>query len=174
MKILYIDCFYGFSGQMLLGALADMCNIPPSDAYTVHKDKLVRNSIDCISARAEDTAKADVTREAIVQTLISLGIDYAMCSPIPVGDNADGEVISALQSGSVDMYPAERSAYILPHEAKLLASVIAECGDKPPMDIVSVGYGADLRDESAFLCATIGEYNGDTLAEKQQEYGEYV
>ena len=159
---------------MLMGALADMYDIPPSDEYTLHKETLRRNCIDCISAKAYDTAHNDITRKAVSEAIRNLGIDYVMCSAVPLGDDADGDVIAVLQNGGVEMYPSDRSAYILPEEAQFLVSVISECADKPPMDIVAVGYGADTEDEDAFLCATVGEYGENNLLEKQYEYGEYV
>ena len=174
MKILYIDCFYGFSAHMLSGALADICDISVSDDYSVQKVSMVRNSIDCISAKALDDNQNDITPSAISDVIDSLGIDYVMCSSVPLDDSADGDIINALQNGGVEMYPSERSAYITLDGAKLLAQIAVDCGVKPPMEILAVGYGADGCDKDAFLCVTIGEYNSEAYLENHYEYGEYV
>lgn len=174
MKIIYIDCFYGFSAHMLMGALADICDIPSCDDYSVHKESLKRSLIDCISAKALDNEKNDITASVVSQVIKSMGIDYVMCSSVPLADSADGNVINALQSRGVEMYPAERGAYITSEGARLLAEIATECGTKPPMEILSVGYGADKEDEDAFLCVTIGEYGSDAFLENRYEYGEYV
>lgn len=174
MKILYIDCFYGFSAHMLMGALANICDIPSCDDYSVYKESLKRSLIDCISAKALDNEQNDITPSVVSQVIKSMGIDYVMCSSVPLADSADGDVINALQNGGVEMYPAERGAYITSEGARLLAEIATECGTKPPMEILSVGYGADINDKDAFLCVTIGEYGSDAFLENQYEYGEYV
>ena len=174
MKILYIDCFYGFSAHMLLGALADMCEVPSCDEYTVLKEELKRNSIECIGAKALDAEQNDITPSAISQVINSLSIDYVMCSPVPLDDSADGDVIGALQDGGVEMYPSERGAYITSEGAKLLSEIAVDCGSKPPMEILAVGYGADECDKDAFLCVTVGEYGFEASLENYYEYGEYV
>lgn len=176
MKILYIDCFYGFSSHMLLGAIVDMYGISHalSEIGDLSCASALRSSIECKAAALKDSSGADITERAITAAIEHLGIDYVMCSPVPLDDYADGEVISALENGGIEAYASDRGAYITPEGARLLASLISESGAKPKMDILAVGYGADTKDEDAFLCAAVGEYGSEDLLQKQCEYGEYV
>ena len=176
MKILYIDCFYGFSAHMLLGAILDMYDISHtlSEWGDLSCTSVLRSSIECKTAFLKDSLGEDITKKAISDAIEHLGIDYVMCSPVPLNDFADGEVISALETGGIEVYASDKGAYITLDGARFLASVISESGAKPKMDILAVGYGADADDADSFLCATAGEYGSEGFLQKQCEYGEYV
>lgn len=176
MKILYIDCFYGFSAHMLLGAILDMYDISHalSKSGELLCTELLRSSIECKTAFLKDSSGKDITKKAISDAIKHLGIDYVMCSPVPLNDFADGEIISALEAGGIEVYASDKGAYITLDGAHFLASLVSESGAKPDMDILAVGYGADTENDESFLCTAVGEYASGELLQKQCEYGEYV
>ncbi len=176
MKILYIDCFYGFTEHMLLGAMLDMYDISRalSEGGDLSCTSVLRSSIECKTAFLKDTSGVDITEKAITDAIERLGIEYVMCSPVPLNDFADGEIISELENGGIEVYASDKGAYITLEGAQFLTSLISESGAKPNMDILAVGYGADTQNEDSFLCATVGEYGSEDFLQKQCEYGEYV
>ena len=153
---------------MLLGALLDIC--PASNFDNVQILPLVRSSIDCLGGKTADGNSAN----AIESILRRLSVDYVMCSSVPVHDGADGDIISVLENGGIELCPVDRKAYVSIEGAKLLTSVVSECGTKPDMDIIAIGYGADENSQDAFVCITLGETGQDSFLQKQYEYGEYV
>ncbi len=153
---------------MLLGALADICPVGDSD---IKIKSVLRSSLDCKLALLPDSAAADCLVKSAIKDIQA---DYIICSSVPLCDGTDGNVISALEKGGIDVVPSEDICVTL-EDAHLLAGIAAECGPKPAMDIIAVGYGADKEDNGRFLCVTLGEYSADgMLLENKCEYGEYV
>lgn len=157
---------------MLLGALADLGYNPPE---IFSAGRVQRMSIDCTLADAgPDTEDKDKLYERTIEdALKALGADYVMCSHLPLPDNADGEVISALENGGISVTPAAEAMGTDPVSARLLARLVAECGPKPAMDIIGVGYGADPDNEESFLCVTLGSYGVESIF-LETEVREYV
>lgn len=177
MKILYIDCTFGFDVQMLLGALTDA----GADAKAVQKqlnDKypeleisvqsVKRNFIDCALVKAETSEDGDgVYRDAVMAAASNMKIDYVITSAVPLPDDADGEVIDVFEKSGIEMIPADKTPYITVKNALFLASFANECAPKPQMDILSVGYGTGEID--GFVIATTGYMRENDFFEKVQE-----
>ena len=122
-------------------------------------------SKDCTRA-AIKSSEEDKWTEAIELLLKSLDADYVMCSPVPLSDTSDGEIISLLERAGIECVSTNEEITIKAEDARFLATNVSECGPKPDMDIISVGYGADGG--KYFLCVTVGEYNSQELFLKKE------
>ena len=199
MKILYIDCFFGFDASMLLGALIDAGACPRQiesrlEQYVQNPRLEVydtqRMSIECKMARALCTDKKgcapysitekyketagtdDIAMQAVICAIEELEIEYVMCSDMSLPDNTDGEVISILQSAGIELAPTTDD--IIPPrsaDAAFLVSISSEHGAKPDMDIISIGYGAGGSDtqKPTLVTATVGSFNPENLFLMQEE-----
>ena len=179
MRIVYIDCFYGFSQEALLGALAD-CGAKKEDIQksienkgaTLNFKKEERMSLECTRVQIFAEDREGVMHLAVESALKSLDADYVMCSPVPLCDSADGEIITLFQESGIECVCTNEDMVMSKDDAQALCSVVNECGAKPEMDIISVGYGADGGEY--FLCVTIGEYHEESLLFKDYEAKEFV
>ena len=171
MKILYIDCSFGFDVVMLLGALADAGADTDAIALylegkyphiTINKKDVTRNHLDCklVEVSCEDVFSA--AKKMTEMAIENLGIEYVITSGVPLCDGADGEVISILEKAGVALLPADDGQCCPDREdALLLASVANDSGIRPDMEVISVGYGASQRD--GMVIATVGYMNTDDI-----------
>lgn len=181
MKILYIDCSFGFDATMLFGALVDagadvntvICALKEDyPDITVTQAQVKRNHIDC--KRIELFSKKDaeyadkypptentnsLTVKAVDEAIKNLGIDWITASAVPVSDGTDGEVISILERAGAELFPTEDTNNCTPDrtDAQYLANLTHEHGIRPDMDVCAVGYGTSSKD--GFVIATIGYMN---------------
>lgn len=197
MKILYIDCFFGFDASMLLGALIDAGASPydiegrlvgDMEDFRLEVSDTLRCSIECkIAAAHASGSKTELCREimqnhgqspgtyiasmeAVLSAMEILDIEYVMCSDIGVRDGTDGQVLSVLDKAGIEVLPSEPDTPKLHiSDAVFLKSIISECGPKPQMDIISIGYGAGLEsgDTPHLITAIIGQFNPEGLFEKE-------
>ena len=167
MKILYIDCSFGFDVTMLLGALtdagADTDAIVSSleDDYpgiNISKKDVTRNHLECklVEVYCEDSFSA--AKKMTEMAIENLGIEYIITSGVPRCDGTDGEVISILERAQIALVPADDNQFRPGREdALFLASVANDSGIRPDMEVISVGYGASIGD--AMVIATVGYMN---------------
>ena len=195
MKILYMDCFLGFSAQMLLGALVDaglstdaltmrLKEIDPTLSVMVQNTE--RASINCkkvtllsdnagnhsYSSAAEDLANeygySDETTpmyiDAVIAAIKELDIEYIITSDVSLGETVDGKVIELLENAGIVTMPSDESCdNIHPTDAAFLGYIANECGPRPDMHIIAIGYGAGGTDTQKpnIVSAIIGEFNSD-------------
>lgn len=174
MKILYIDCSFGFDAAMLLGALTDAgadtdaIALSLEDEYsgiTVNKKDVTRNHLDCkmVEVFCEDSFSA--IKKITEMAIENLGIEYVITSALPICDGADGEVISIFERAGIELVPAyDNQSCPDKEDALFLSSVANDSGIRPDMEIISVGYGASNR--TGMVIATVGYMN---LSEETSE-----
>jgi len=107
---------------------------------------------------------------AAVLAIEELCIDYIITSEVSLGENTDGRVIEILNKAGIEIMPSDGSMKNMePADASFLAAITNESGYKPPMNIISIGYGAggESPDEPNIVNAIIGEFDSDNLFESQ-------
>lgn len=172
MKIVYIDCYYGFNSAMLLSALIDagasMEEIIKTarqsiSGFDMQITETKANSMDCkmVHTFGEQSAERNASELGAISALEAVGAEYVMCSSVYLGDSADGEVISALERSGIETLPSSDIKYSLKlGDASFLAYICAESGPLPEMDIISVGYGTSEGETDSLVTVYVGEYNG--------------
>ena len=181
MKLLYIDCHYGFDAQMLLGALID------AGASLSDIEESVRDDIDdfeikagvrtvlfaeCVVAHTRGTIKettADmrdianpVVCSSVMSTLRCLGVDYVISSPIGIADGTDGEILSLIYNSGMEARPSD-DGDITKEDVLFLSRISRESGPMPHMDIESVGYGSKEDTSDRLVTVYLGEYSGENF-----------
>ena len=190
MRILYLDCFFGFDASMLLGALIDAGADPGAmEGMDIRYSKTLRSSLECTRAYVascdmEETAYSHIfesaepsqgTTPSAIKAVISaaeqLSIEYIMCSDIGICDGTDGEVLAVLEGAGIEALPSDgENVSVFPADARFLAAIVNETGPKPAMDILAIGYGAGGTDigSTHLLTAFIGEYNPEELFDRAE------
>ncbi len=160
MKIVYIDCFYGFDINMLLGALAD---IKKNRSEHIDEEELVlkgvtRLGVECTLAYPKDASSPrEVCESAVISILQSLGADCVICSSVALSDDADGNIITTLEKSGIDTTCADHMCTISKDDADFLSRIITECAPRPDMTVTDTGYGASMSEDSGFMCVSVGE-----------------
>lgn len=156
MRILYIDCFSVFDASMLLASLID------AGAKSETKVKETsRLGIECKIADVSANAQTHC-----LNAIKELNIDYIITSPLGIPSGTDGEVLTVLEKGGIETLPCDSSTKKMKlADAQFLIKISAECGPKPDMNILSVGYGAGGEDENEanIITSYIGEFDGGNL-----------
>jgi len=177
MKIGYLDCFSGISGDMLLGALVDvgvsldtiraaLASLPFS-GYELHSEKVKKAGIAATRVRVE-LKKEEAPHRGLAEVLSiieqgalpKVGLDALMFSAVALGG---GRAKSA--HGTLPV-PAPATAELLkglptyggpvemelttPTGAALLKTLATPCNRWPEMRIEQVAYGAGARDIEGF------------------------
>ncbi len=182
MKIVYIDCYYGFNPAMLLSALVDagaskeeiiktarqaMCD------FDMEITEAKANSMDCKMVRTfgGQLNEQNPSELGALSAIEAMGAEYVMCSPVYLGDSADGEVISSLERSGVEALPSSDISYTLSlSDASFLAHLCTESGPLPDMDIISVGYGTCEGESDSLVTVYVGEYNGQNNLFAKEEH----
>ncbi len=172
MKIVYIDCYYGFNSAMLLSALLD-AGAQKEDILSKARQSMSdfdmqitetkANSMDCKMVRTfgEQSAERDPSELGAISALEAVGADCVICSPVYLGDTLDGEVIFALEKSGIETLPSSDISYSMSlGDAEFLIHLCAESGPLPDMDIISVGYGTADGEADSLVTVYVGEYNG--------------
>lgn len=109
----------------------------------------------------------EISALAVLFALEALEADYIVTSEISLGDNTDGNVLAILSESGIETIPSECNTNMMPADAILLSVLANECGPKPDMDIISIGYGAGghSTDEPNIVSVIIGSFDGDYLME---------
>lgn len=175
MKIIYIDCYYGFSDSMLLSALVDagasldeiiLKARETVGDFDIEITEAKANSMDCKKVLVSDsdarlTSCNTLAELGVISAIETMGAELVICSPVYLKDNADGEVISALEKAGIETLPSSDIRYKMRLcDAMMLIRLCAESGPLPAMDIVSVGYGTSDNDSDSLVTVYVGEYNG--------------
>lgn len=168
MKIVYIDCYYGFNSSMLLSALLD-AGAQEEDILNKARQSMEdfdmqitetkANSMDCKMVRT--FGERNPSELGAISALEALDADCVICSPVYLGDASDGEVISALEKSGIETLPSSDISYSMRlGDAEFLIHLCAESGPLPDMDIISVGYGTAEGEADSLVTVYVGEYNG--------------
>ena len=126
---------------------------------------------------SEGTTPATII--AVICAAEQLGIDYIISSEISLPENTDGRVLELFERGNIAVCPADGSTKgTEPADAAFLVQISNENGPKPPMEIISIGYGAggDNPDNPDIISAIIGEFESDNLFsyEETEEFAAYL
>ncbi len=164
MRILYIDCFSVFDATMLLSSLIDA-----GAKSEIMVKETTRMGIEC----KKITAVSEKVQTACLSAIEELNIDYIITSPLGLPSGTDGEVLTLLEKSGIETLPCDSSTKKMELcDAQFLIKISAECGPKPDMDTLSVGYGAggENENEANIIASYIGEFDGsDTLAICREE-----
>lgn len=207
MKILYMDCFLGFSAGMLLGALIDAGANPDEIYAELEKENIDlsisvqytdRASIRCRKAfavlqkpvpehipdhidniytkyGASDETTPGCMR-AVAAALKLLGIEYIITSDVSLNETADGTVLELLNNEGIEIMPGDENCENMQSsDAAFLCSIANECGPRPDMQVLSIGYGAGGIDptKANIITAVIGNYDSNIFLENE-EYRELI
>lgn len=181
MKTVYIDCYYGFNSAMLLSALLD-AGVPREETIEKARETISdfdikitdakANAMDCKMAQTLGDVKGNqiLSELGVLSALEVMGAELVICSGVYLGDNADGEVIFALESSGIETLPSSDIKYSLSlADASFLISLCAESGPLPRMDIISVGYGTAEGTEDSLVTVYVGEYNEESNIFSKEE-----
>ena len=105
-----------------------------------------------------------VSIAAVLCAIEQFDIEYILTSEVSLGECTDGRVLTILDNAGIHLAPSDESnKNMQPADAAFLARLSNECGPRPNMTIISIGYGAGgtNRDEPNIISAVIGEFNGE-------------
>ncbi len=182
MKIVYIDCYYGFNSSMLLSALVDAGASMEEIIKTARQSmsdfdmqitETKANSMDCkmVCTFGEQSAERNASELGALSAIEAVGAEYVMCSSVYLGDSADGEVISLLEKSGIEALPSsDINCSLRLSDASFLVHLCAESGPLPDMDIISVGYGTCEGAGDGLVTVYIGEYNGQNNLFAKEEH----
>lgn len=101
-----------------------------------------------------------------------LDIEYIITSDVSLGEKTDGRVIAILDNAAIHTMPSDGSTKNMqPADAAFLAAIANECGPKPPMTILSIGYGAGGTncEEPNIISAIIGEFESGNMFDMAEQ-----
>lgn len=169
MRILYIDCFSVFDASMLLSSLID-AGAKSDIAVADTKRMGIECKIACLCGDNKDI------EAACISAIEELNIDYIVTSPVGLPSGTDGEVLALLEKSGIETLPCDMTTKKMePSDAQFLIKISSECGPKPDMDILSVGYGAggESDGEPNIIAAYIGEFGNKDMFCMYQEIQEF-
>src|SRR2546421_556242 len=152
MKVAYLDCLSGISGDMTLGALVDC-------------------GIELAAIQAGIDSLGDIVGSAVGLSL--LGVDRIVCSPVPTGTGyieiEHGRVSVPAPATAEILKGVPLAASIVPFElttptgAAIVKTVADDFGPLPPMTMETIGWGAgdrDLKEQPNVFRLIIGQSGG--------------
>ncbi len=165
MRILYIDCFSVFDALMLLSSLIDA----GANTHLAVKETS-RLGIECKIADVSENVQTHC-----LNAIKELNIDYIITSPLGIPSGTDGEVLALLEKSGIETLPCDSSTKKMDIcDAEFLIKISAECGPKPNMNVISIGYGAggENENEANIIASYIGEFvDGNLICHEENLLG---
>lgn len=135
----------------------------PEAEHKLHENNIVK-SISEEYGFSEGTTPATIM--AVICAAEQLGIEYIISSEISLPENTDGRVLELFERSNIAVCPADGSTKGTEvADAAFLVQLSNESGPKPPMEIISIGYGAggNNPENPDIISAIIGEFESDNL-----------
>lgn len=184
MKLIYIDCYYGFDASMLLAALIDAgasedkireLISQQTDEFLLEVSEGTACSVECKTAHTEGISAENrygllnpCVGEAVMAAIKAIGADFVISSPLGVPDNLDGDILSLIENNGLETKPYD-GRYFHQSDAVFLSHIISESGPLPDMEILSVGYGCRSDISDSLVTVYVGSY-GDSFAKEELQY----
>lgn len=138
------------------------------DLLMAEKDEFAASALNGHPCTGETNALSIL---AVLMAIEELSVEYIISSELSLGDSTDGTVLTMLENADIEVLPSDGSCKdIYPADVAFLVALANESGPKPPMEIISVGYGAggNTAEQPNIVNVLIGEFEAENLFENHE------